>query len=131
MRQNCNGERKICYVTIGGDEVTIHHDKTSSHTAQKTQDYWRMVKANYGVTVLKNKEIPVKSPDASPMDFFGFQYLKRQLFGCRPTTVEGVWNLLRTVWSKVDLPLITRTFESWKRRCRLAKKQGNHIENTK
>ena len=113
-------------------KVVIHHDKASSHTARKTQDYCRMAKDKWGVTIIRNEDIPVKSPDTSPMDFFGFGYLKWQLFGHRPSTAEGVWKLLRRVWAKVDLDLINRTYESWKRRVRaVVKKQGFHIENTK
>ena len=196
--ENCNGERKICYITAGQDvpedwvvdhenfcetfmvvgaisgrgtlplvrvpkktkvnadyyvkhvlkplvevqlpklypgemsKVVIHHDKASSHTARKTQDYARMVKVKYGITLMRNEDIPVKSPDTSPMDFFGFGYLKWQLFGHRPSTIEGVWKLLKRAWSKIDLPLINRTYDSWKRRVRaVCQKKGRHIENTK
>ena len=113
-------------------KVVIHHDKASSHTARKTDEYSRVVKRKYGITIMNKKDIPVKSPDCSPMDFFGFGFLKRRLFGHRPTTVGGVWKLLRQTWSGVDHGLINRTYESWKRRCRaIVNKQGRHVENVK
>ncbi|CAG7815225.1 unnamed protein product, partial [Allacma fusca] len=52
------------------DNVFIHHDAASSHTAQKTQDYAQDVRRSTGVKIIKNIDILVKSPDASPMDCF-------------------------------------------------------------
>ena len=65
-------------------KVTIHHDKASSHTALKTQRYCEEVKAKFRLTFVKNAEIPVKSPDPSPMDVLGFGFLKRNLLRRRP-----------------------------------------------
>lgn len=59
--------------------VTVHHDAAPSHTAKKTQAYARDLEHRLGIKILKNSEIPVKSPDVSPMDFFGFGYLKKNL----------------------------------------------------
>jgi [histone H3]-lysine36 N-dimethyltransferase SETMAR len=113
-------------------KVVVHHDQAASHTAKKTTMYANDLKGRTGITILSKEEIPVKSPDISPLDFFGFGYLKRQLFKHRPTTQNGVWKVLKREWSKIDQALIDRTFESWKRRLRLVvQKSGHHIENTK
>ncbi len=71
------------------DKVFYHHDKASSHTASKTQEYPEEECLKIG-TYIKNKDIPVKSPDGSPMDFFGFGHLKQKLFKCLATTLDGV-----------------------------------------
>ena len=114
------------------EKVTVHHDKASSHTAKKTQDYATDLQARLGISIMKSPDIPVKSPDVSPLDFFGFGYLKRKLFQRRPTTEKGVWKVLQKEWRKVDRLAISRVYSSWKRRLRcVAKGHGKHIENTK
>jgi hypothetical protein len=113
-------------------KVTVHHDQASSHTARLTQAYAADLYERLGVKLLKNHQIPVKSPDTSPLDFFGFGYLKRRLFRRRATTDLGVWKLMKEEWSRIDLNLVTKVFSAWKRRLRLVcKVSGRHIENTK
>lgn len=73
------------------NKVVVHHDAASSHTAKLTQDYTKDLHAKLGIKIISNSEIPVKSPDVSPMDFFGFGYLKRKMFTRRPKILEGVW----------------------------------------
>jgi len=114
------------------DKVFIHHDAASSHTSQKTTTYAKEVLNKHKITIIPKSEIPVKSPDCSPLDFFGFGYLKRRVFWRKPKTMRGLWKVLKSEWSKIDQGMVDRTFQSWKRRCRLiVKKGGNHIENTK
>ena len=113
-------------------KIVVHHDMASSHTAKKTQAYARDLKARLGITIIANTDIPVKSPDASPMDFFGFGYLKRRLFKKRPTTRQGLWKLMKEEWTSINQGLVDRTFAAWKRRLRMVSKiDGQHIENTK
>jgi hypothetical protein len=61
-------------------KVISHHDATTSHTARKTQWYPQRVKEKLGITINPNKKIQVKSCDASPLDFFGFEFLKSTLY---------------------------------------------------
>jgi len=113
-------------------KVKIHHDAASSHTAKKTAAYAAEVKQKVGVSIIFNKDIPVKSPDASPLDFFGFGFLKRRLFRRRARTERGLWKLMQQEWSKVNQDLVNKVYNCWKRRLRLVvKKHGHHIENTK
>jgi [histone H3]-lysine36 N-dimethyltransferase SETMAR len=112
-------------------KVFIHHDAASSHTAKKTVDYGKRVKENFGPTLISNQEIPVKSPDISPMDFFGFGFLKQKLFQRRATTLNGVWKSLNEEWNKVTPEKAQEVFSSWKKRCRaVVKNNGRHIEQT-
>jgi hypothetical protein len=62
------------------DKVFYHHDKASFHTSSKTQEYLEEECLKMKITYIKNKDIPIKSPDSSPMDFFGFWHLKQKLF---------------------------------------------------
>ena len=60
-------------------KVFIHHDAASSHTARIRAQYAAELKHKFGIAIISNKEIHAKSPDASPMDFFGFGMLKQAL----------------------------------------------------
>ena len=60
-------------------KVTVHHDAATSHTAKKTVAYAGDLKSRLGISIIPKADISVKSPDASPMDFIGFGYLKRRL----------------------------------------------------
>jgi HTH domain len=114
------------------NQVIVHHDAASSHTAKLTQQYAKDLKARLGITIVQNHEIPVKSPDVAPMDFFGFGYLKRKLFLRRPQTFDGLWNVLKQEWNKVDLATVKRVYKSWNERCRLVlQEKGSHIESVR
>jgi hypothetical protein len=98
-------------------KVYLHHDKCTSHTAAFTQEYLQNLQHRTAIDFIKNEEIPVKSPDASPMDFFGFRYLKQKLSRRHATTTEGVWKLCNSIWSTVGAQMTKKVFDSWKRRC--------------
>ncbi|OXA48359.1 Mariner Mos1 transposase [Folsomia candida] len=113
-------------------KVVIHHDKASSHTSHKTAIYAADIKRSKGITIIPGSEIPVKSSDISPLDFFGFGYLKQRLSRRRARTWKGVWKVLNKEWKKVTPELCTKVFKAWKRRLRLvAKSDGRHIENNR
>lgn len=112
--------------------VFFHHDKASSHTADLTTAYLEKMKTELGISYLEKQDIPVKCPDGSPLDFFGFGYLKQKLFPRKARTMEGVWKIAQEVWSQLDLPLIKSVFNSWKIRLRLiTARDGQQIEHTK
>jgi len=75
-------------------KVKIHHDKTTSHTAQKTAAYAEAVRQKFKIDIIKNSLIPVKSPDVSPMDYFGFGYLKRRMFRRKPKSMQSLCKML-------------------------------------
>jgi len=113
-------------------KIFLHHDKASSHTTSKTQQYLEQARANFGINFISNTEIPVKSPDASPLDFYGFGFLKQKLFYKKPKTLIGLWKACKTVWSGISTEDLTSVFDSWKRRCRqIVKVHGSHVEQTK
>lgn len=113
-------------------KVFVHHDAASSHTARITAQYAAELQQNLGITLISNKDIPVKSPDASPMDFFGFGVLKQAIFKRRATTMDGLCKVLDDEWSKITPEKCLKVFDSWKRRLRsISEKNGEHVENTK
>ncbi|UYV72543.1 hypothetical protein LAZ67_9003632 [Cordylochernes scorpioides] len=114
------------------DKVFLHHDKASSHTSNKTQQFLQEMKDTLGLNFIRNSDIPVKSPDASPLDFYGFGMLKQRLFNRRPKTEAGLWKAAQEEWSNVSLSKVKEVFAAWKVRCReIAKKKGKHIEHMK
>ncbi|UYV76157.1 hypothetical protein LAZ67_13002901 [Cordylochernes scorpioides] len=114
------------------DKVFLHHDKASSHTSNKTQQFLQEMKDTLGLNFIRNSDILVKSPDAIPLDFYGFGMLKQRLFNRRPKTEAGLWKAAQEEWSNVSLSKVKEVFAAWKVRCReIAKKKGKHIEHMK
>jgi hypothetical protein len=114
------------------NKVFVHPDKASSHTSIKTSEYAADLKARTGISIIDNSLIPVKSPDASPLDFFGFGYIKQKLFLRRARTLGGLWKVCRQKWSKISLEMVRNVFDSWKRRLRtISRNSGQHVEQTK
>jgi len=110
-------------------KVTVHHDLASSHTSKETAAYAADLKSRLGISIMKNSEIPVKSPDLSPMDFFGFGYLKQRLFNRHASTIEGLWKVVQEEWNQVTQKMVTNVMNSWKKRCRLIRvTNGLHVE---
>jgi transposase len=114
------------------NKVFFHHDKCTSHTAKITTEFLEKQRKEQGISYILPQDIPVKSPDASPLDFFGFGYLKQTLASKRPKTLDGVWKLSQEVWSKIKKKTIGKVFGSWKKRLRLiSTKDGQQIEHIK
>ncbi|UYV76833.1 hypothetical protein LAZ67_14002137, partial [Cordylochernes scorpioides] len=90
------------------DKVFLHHDKASSHTSNKTQQFLQEMKDTLGLIFIRNSDIPVKSPDASPLDFYGFGYTLR----CGDFTMEQKLNQRICIEFCVKLQISeTDTFE--------------------
>lgn len=114
------------------NKVFIHHDAASSHTSRLTTQYAEEVHQKTGITIINKSQIPVKSPDGSPMDFYGFGLLKQRLHFRKASTAVGVWKVLQDEWNKITPQQITKVIDSWKRRLRLiSQRHGEHIEQTK
>lgn len=112
------------------DKVTIHHDKATSHTADHTTNFLNEMNEKYGISFIAKKDIPVKGCDVSPMDFFGFAYIKQAVAKSRASTPEGVWKKCCEVWNSVVATVCKKVFNSWKRRCRAVKRmKGGVVEH--
>ena len=113
-------------------KIFLHHDKATSHTCKFTQEYLKDLQHRTAMDYIVNEDIPTKSPDISPLDFYGFGYLKQRLFHRRATTENGLWKVLNDVWNTITVADIKKVYMAWKRRCRLVHKMsGEHIEQTK
>jgi len=74
----------------------------------------------------------VKGADASPMDFFGFGYLKHRISLKRPKTLAGLTKIAIDEWKKLTPEKCQKVFENWKKRLRLVHEHdGYQIETLK
>ena len=113
-------------------KVFFHHDKATSHTSNLATAYLDQLKNDIGISYIEKQDIPVKSPDGSPLDFFGFGYLKQRLSARKARTLKGVWKICQEEWSHIDRKMIQDVFSAWKRRLRIiSTKNGEHIEQIK
>lgn len=114
------------------NKVVLHHDKASSHTARVTTDFLKSMEAKYGIRYLEKAEIPVKGADISPMDFYGFSFIKQLVGKSRATTEDGVWKKCCAAWDNVSSSDCHKVFQAWKRRCRkVHKEDGGPVEQFK
>ncbi|KAJ4445255.1 hypothetical protein ANN_07056 [Periplaneta americana] len=105
-------------------------NKASSHTSRASLAYYNRKSVETGINVIPFNNIPVKSPDASPMNFCRFDLLKRGLASRCPTTVEGLWRVCQEVWHNIPLPVLWHSIPRWKLRSRaLVHACGHHIEH--
>lgn len=114
------------------NRVVIHHDKATSHTSVLTRNYLQELNEKYGIRFIEKEDIPVKGCDISPLDFFGFGFIKQQLKMTRARTLAGVWKKCRTIWSQVSPETCKNVFDAWKRRCRAVyRNDGRQVEHLK
>lgn len=114
------------------DRVWVHRDGAPAHTADSTVDFMKRVSESKGIRFIAKEDIPVKSPDASPLDFFRFGYLKGKLRRRRVRTVEGLKRAAKQEWNKIDQELITKVFKIWQECIKLlVKGKGAQIESFK
>ncbi|OXA40783.1 hypothetical protein Fcan01_24481 [Folsomia candida] len=111
------------------DKVIVHHDKALSHTATFTRRYAKDLEARRGTKIIKNTLSLVKSPDISPMDFFGFGHVKQKMVSKRPTKMDGLWKLVNGEWREIIPEICQGEFSAWKKRCwTVAQVHREHIE---
>ena len=112
------------------NNVWIHQDKASSHASTSKLRLLEDMEQKTGIHAVPYSDIPVKSPDAAPMDFCAFGLLKRALGSRRPCSIEGLWKACKEEWSKIDLGILRNALLQWKLRCRaIAMVQGHQIED--
>ena len=113
-------------------KVWIHMDQASSHTARSSLAWYTRMADVTKIRVIPFSSMPVKSPDASPMDYCGFGLLKQGISKRRPTTVEGLWKLCQEVWQDIPLVFLRKSQLQWKLRCRaIVRNRGYHIEHNR
>ncbi|KAJ9601450.1 hypothetical protein L9F63_000398 [Diploptera punctata] len=85
-----------------------------------------------GIHAIPFSNIPVKSPDASPMEFCAFGLFKRALGNRRPRTIDTVWKACKEERELLDMAMLRKSFLRWKLRCRaIARVKGHQIEHAR
>lgn len=113
-------------------KVFFHQDKAPSHFSYSTVDFLEKLKEETKINYIPYNHIPVKSPDAAPMDFCVFGLLKQALAKRNPKTLNGLWKVLLEEWELLNPVILTKSLLSWKLRCRsIVKRKGYPIEHLK
>ena len=114
------------------NQVELHQDKASSHTSNSTRLFLEKMANDTGIRAIPFEHIPVKSPDAAPMDYCAFGLLKQALGRGKPKTLNGLWKAVEEEWCKLSIVTLRRALFTWKQRCRMiVKEQGYQIEHLK
>lgn len=102
----------------------FHHDSAPSHVSKLTQEFMH---ANMKF-LEKDNWIPM-SPDAAPMDYFVWGYLKRKLWRVKVKDMAGLKRALKKAWRELPQNLINKALESWPRRVlKIYQAKGHQIE---
>ena len=80
--------------------------KASSHQSKSTTVYLAKKESETGIKCIPFDEIPVKSSDASPIDFCVVGLLKQALGKQHPKTLNGLWKTFQEEWSKIDMTVL-------------------------
>lgn len=107
-----------------GDWI-LHQDSAPSHASKKTIQFLRSNNIKF---ITKEEWIP-KSPDAAPMDYHVWGYLKRQLWKYKIKDTAGLKRALKREWKNIPQEQINKALEDWPRRVlNIYKNKGRHIE---
>jgi hypothetical protein len=119
--------RDIPKLYPNGDYV-FHQDSAPSHASKKTIKFLKDNKISF---IPPTKWMP-NSPDAAPLDYFFWGYLKKRLNRRKVRTIRGLQKAIREEVAKVPQNMINKALKSWGRRCRhIYYNKGLHIENYK
>ncbi|GBM17952.1 hypothetical protein AVEN_111098-1 [Araneus ventricosus] len=94
--------------------VKLHQDKATSCTSKGTTAFLEKMKTDTGIAYIPFQHIPVKSPDVSPVECYTFGLLKTALSKCKPTTIDGLWNVVQEEWKSIPLEILRKALVPWK-----------------
>ena len=69
----------------------IHYDRATSHTSLSTEQFLERKKAKIGFEYITPKNIPIRSPDVAPDDFF--RIWSSQAATLSSTSTNSHWTL--------------------------------------
>lgn len=105
---------------------TFHHDSAPSHTAKATQKWLK----DNNIAYIKPSEWSPFSPDAAPLDFFFWGYLKSKVYKHETSTIEALKKAIYTEAKKIPQNFVNRALKEWPRRLRLIYYcKGQNIEH--
>ncbi len=83
------------------------------HHPVSADTLWSKFDKNY----FCNKDIPVKSPDESLIDFFGSGILKQALNQYKTNILNGIWKVFKGSWETITPEMAFKVFQAWKWSC--------------
>lgn len=105
---------------------TFHHDSAPSHTAKSTQKWLK----DNNITYIKPSEWPPFSPDAAPLDFFFWGYLKSKVYKNETSSIDALKKAIYKEVKKIPQNFVNRALREWPRRLRLIYYcKGQNIEH--
>ena len=106
--------------------MVFHQDSAPSHTSEKMTRFLNNCKINY----VKPEEWMPSSPDAAPMDYSVWGYLKQQLNKTEIKSLDELKKRLLREWTKIDQVYIDKVLASWPKRVfQIYKARGFHVEH--
>lgn len=104
----------------------FHQDSAPAHRAAITQDFL----SDRGINFIKADEWIPCSPDASPMDFGVWSWMKSRLKYKKVRTLLGLKKAVQKVWTELPQNLIDNVLKSWPKRVyQIYKAKGFQIEH--
>jgi hypothetical protein len=104
----------------------FHQDSSPSHTSKQTIQFLNENKINY----IKPEESISSSPDAAPMDYSIWGYLKQRLNRTNTKSLGELNKKLLIEWRKMSQTYIDKVLASWpKRVLRIYNARGYHVEH--
>ncbi|GBL93308.1 hypothetical protein AVEN_219449-1 [Araneus ventricosus] len=67
------------------------------------------MKTDTSIAYMPFLHVPAKFPDVSPMDYCAIGLLKSALSKRKPTTIDGLWNVVDD-WKSIPLEILRRAF---------------------
>ena len=93
-----------------GDYV-FHQDSAPAHVSKVTRDFMEGK-----MQFLTKEQAMAKSPDAAPMDYFVWGWMKSQMKKIVVRDMAELKNAIRLVWRRLPQGMIDRALESWPKR---------------
>ncbi|RWS20224.1 uncharacterized protein B4U80_05981 [Leptotrombidium deliense] len=103
----------------------FHQDSAPSHTAKNTLQFLR----DNNIKFITPQQWMPCSPDAAPMDYCIWGYIKKQVMNQNCTTIQALKNAIRRAFRNIPVSMLNSVMKSWSRRCRrIYYNKGLHIE---
>lgn len=106
---------------------TFHQDSAPSHVSKATTEFM-----NGKMKYIKKEEWTPKSPDAAPLDYFVWGWMKRRLNRMKTSSMASFKRNLKRVWKELPQEMINNCLKAWpKRMYKIYQAKGGHIEHFK
>ena len=103
-----------------------HQDSAPAHTAKTTLAWLRKNKVKY---IRPDQWLP-NSPDAAPLDYLIWHWIKQQLNKHTISTIRGLKTAISGICKNIPQSLILRALKAWPKRLRkIYYAKGGHIEH--